>query len=65
MLGGFQLREFGFIADNPVSTLFHYRQKSHMDFWFMALFNYAEAIGITWTMKKEIPDDDRHALCRG
>ena len=30
-----------FVADNPGLTLFHCHQKLHMDFGFMALFNYA------------------------
>jgi FtsP/CotA-like multicopper oxidase with cupredoxin domain len=41
MLGGFQELEFDFIADNPGLTLFHCHQQLHMDFGFMALFNYA------------------------
>ncbi|WP_407175240.1 multicopper oxidase family protein [Bradyrhizobium sp. STM 3562] len=41
MLGGFQEAEFDFVADNPGSTLFHCHQQLHMDFGFMALFNYA------------------------
>jgi FtsP/CotA-like multicopper oxidase with cupredoxin domain len=41
MLGGFQELEFDFIADNPGRTLFHCHQQLHMDFGFMALFNYA------------------------
>jgi FtsP/CotA-like multicopper oxidase with cupredoxin domain len=41
MLGGFQELEFHFVADNPGSTLFHCHQQLHMDFGFMALFNYA------------------------
>ena len=41
MLGGFQELEFDFVADNPGLTLFHYHQQLHMDFGFMALFNYA------------------------
>jgi len=41
MLGGFQELEFDFIADNPGPTLFHCHQQLHMDFGFMALFNYA------------------------
>ena len=40
MLGGFQEVEFDFVADNPGLTLFHCRQQMHMDFGFMALFNY-------------------------
>ncbi|HZZ61038.1 MAG TPA: multicopper oxidase domain-containing protein [Roseiarcus sp.] len=41
MLGGYQEVEFDFIADNPGPTLFHCHQQLHMDFGFMALFNYA------------------------
>jgi FtsP/CotA-like multicopper oxidase with cupredoxin domain len=41
MLGGFQEIEFDFIADNPGRTLFHCHQQLHMDFGFMALFDYA------------------------
>jgi FtsP/CotA-like multicopper oxidase with cupredoxin domain len=29
------------VADNPGPTLFHCHQQLHMDFGFMALFNYA------------------------
>jgi FtsP/CotA-like multicopper oxidase with cupredoxin domain len=38
------LHEFDFVADNPELTLFHCHQQLHMDFGFMALFNYAQAI---------------------
>jgi FtsP/CotA-like multicopper oxidase with cupredoxin domain len=41
MLGGFQEIEFDFIADNPGLTLFHCHQQLHMDFGFMALFQYS------------------------
>ncbi|MDE2463933.1 MAG: multicopper oxidase domain-containing protein [Alphaproteobacteria bacterium] len=41
MLGGYQEAEFDFVADNPGATLFHCHQQLHMDFGFMALFNYA------------------------
>jgi len=41
MLGGFQEIEFDFGADNPGLTLFHCHQQLHMDFGFMALFDYA------------------------
>ncbi|MFI4934263.1 MAG: multicopper oxidase family protein [Caulobacterales bacterium] len=41
MLGGFQEVAFDFVADNPGRTLFHCHQQLHMDFGFMALFNYA------------------------
>jgi FtsP/CotA-like multicopper oxidase with cupredoxin domain len=40
MLGGFQELEFDFIANNPGRTLFHCHQQLHMDFGFMALFDY-------------------------
>jgi FtsP/CotA-like multicopper oxidase with cupredoxin domain len=41
MLGGFQDVELDFVADNPGPTLFHCHQQLHMDYGFMALFNYA------------------------
>ena len=41
MLGGFQELAFDFVADNPGPSLFHCHQQLHMDFGFMALFNYA------------------------
>jgi FtsP/CotA-like multicopper oxidase with cupredoxin domain len=41
MLGGFQEVAFDFVADNPGKTLFHCHQQLHMDFGFMALFDYA------------------------
>jgi FtsP/CotA-like multicopper oxidase with cupredoxin domain len=41
MLGGFQELAFDFVADNPGKTLFHCHQQLHMDFGFMALFDYA------------------------
>ncbi|MGA8707115.1 MAG: multicopper oxidase domain-containing protein [Steroidobacteraceae bacterium] len=40
MLGGYQEIEFDFVADNPGLTLFHCHQQLHMDFGFMALFDY-------------------------
>lgn len=40
MVGGFQEIEFDFVADNPGMTLFHCHQQLHMDFGFMALFDY-------------------------
>jgi FtsP/CotA-like multicopper oxidase with cupredoxin domain len=40
MLGGFQELEIDFVADNPGLTLFHCHQQLHMDFGFMALFDY-------------------------
>jgi FtsP/CotA-like multicopper oxidase with cupredoxin domain len=33
-------RAFDFVADNPGQTLFHCHQQLHMDFGFMALFDY-------------------------
>ena len=41
MLGGFQELECDFVADNPGRTLFHCHQQLHMDYGFMALFDYA------------------------
>ena len=41
MLGGYQEVEVDFAADNPGLTLFHCHQQLHMDFGFMALFDYA------------------------
>lgn len=43
MLGGFQEVAFDFVADNPGLTLFRCHQRLHMDFGFMALFNYGGA----------------------
>jgi FtsP/CotA-like multicopper oxidase with cupredoxin domain len=43
MLGGFQEVAFDFVADNPGLTLFHCHQQLHMDFGFMALFDYRGA----------------------
>jgi FtsP/CotA-like multicopper oxidase with cupredoxin domain len=40
MLGGYQEMEIDFVADNPGLTLFHCHQQVHMDFGFMALFEY-------------------------
>ncbi len=40
MLGGYQTMEVDFVADNPGRTLFHCHQQLHMDFGFMALFDY-------------------------
>jgi FtsP/CotA-like multicopper oxidase with cupredoxin domain len=40
MLGGYQEAEIGFVANNPGMTLFHCHQQLHMDFGFMALFDY-------------------------
>ena len=41
MLGGYQEAEVDLVADNPGMTLFHCHQQLHMDFGFMALFDYA------------------------
>ena len=41
MVGGYQAVEVDFVADNPGMTLFHCHQQLHMDFGFMALFDYA------------------------
>jgi FtsP/CotA-like multicopper oxidase with cupredoxin domain len=40
MRGGYQQMEMDFVADNPSRTLFHCHQQLHMDFGFMALFDY-------------------------
>jgi FtsP/CotA-like multicopper oxidase with cupredoxin domain len=40
MLGGHQIYEIDFVADNPGLTLFHCHQQLHMDFGFMTLFDY-------------------------
>lgn len=40
MLGGFQEMDVDFTANNPGLTLFHCHMQLHMDFGFMALFNY-------------------------
>ncbi|HUB60679.1 MAG TPA: multicopper oxidase domain-containing protein [Puia sp.] len=40
MLGGFQEMDVDFVADNPGLTLFHCHMQLHMDFGFMALFDY-------------------------
>ena len=50
MLGGFQEIEFDFVADNPGRTLFHCHQQLHMDFGFMALFDYADRRNCTTEM---------------
>ena len=41
MVGGYQEMEVDFTANNPGLTLFHCHQQVHMDFGFMALFEYA------------------------
>jgi FtsP/CotA-like multicopper oxidase with cupredoxin domain len=40
MVGGYSEMEVDFVADNPGLTLFHCHQQLHMDFGFMALFEY-------------------------
>ena len=40
MVGGYQSVDVDFTADNPGLTLFHCHQQLHMDFGFMALFDY-------------------------
>ncbi len=40
MLGGYQQMEIDFVANNPGLTLFHCHKQLHMDFGFMALFDY-------------------------
>ncbi|MBS1528197.1 MAG: multicopper oxidase domain-containing protein [Bacteroidetes bacterium] len=40
MLGGFQTMDIDFTADNPGLSLFHCHMQLHMDFGFMALFDY-------------------------
>ncbi len=42
MLGGFQEMDVDFVADNPGMTLFHCHMQLHMDFGFMALFDYVD-----------------------
>ena len=40
MVGGYQQTNIDFVADDPGMTLFHCHQQLHMDFGFMALFDY-------------------------
>ncbi len=40
MVGGYQAVEVDFVADDPGLTLFHCHQQLHMDYGFMALFEY-------------------------
>jgi len=40
MLDGYQEMEIDVVADNPGLTLFHCHQQLHMDFGFMAVFDY-------------------------
>jgi FtsP/CotA-like multicopper oxidase with cupredoxin domain len=42
MLGAYQEIEVDFVADNPGLTLFHCHMQLHMDFGFMALFDYIQ-----------------------
>ncbi|PPQ34255.1 multicopper oxidase family protein [Rhodopila globiformis] len=44
MLGGYQEAEVDFVADDPGATLFHCHQQLHMDFGFMALFDYENPV---------------------
>jgi FtsP/CotA-like multicopper oxidase with cupredoxin domain len=41
MLGGYQEMDIDFTTDNPGLTLFHCHMQLHMDYGFMALFDYA------------------------
>ena len=38
--GDYQQMEIDFVANNPGLTLFHCHKQLHMDFGFMALFDY-------------------------
>lgn len=40
LLAGYQEMDVDVIADNPGLTLFHCHQQLHMDYGFMALFDY-------------------------
>jgi len=40
MVGGYQSVEVDFVANDPGLTLFHCHQQLHMDYGFMALFDY-------------------------
>ena len=40
MLGGYQEMEIDVVASNPGLSLFHCHQQLHMDFGFMAPFDY-------------------------
>jgi hypothetical protein len=61
MLGGFQEVEFDFVADNPGLTLFHCHQQLHMDYGFMALFNYYVGTRDHMHSPAEWPDEHLHA----
>jgi FtsP/CotA-like multicopper oxidase with cupredoxin domain len=41
MLGAYQETDIDFTADNPGRSLFHCHMQLHMDYGFMALFDYA------------------------
>jgi FtsP/CotA-like multicopper oxidase with cupredoxin domain len=41
MLGGYKEMDIDFTTDNPGLTLFHCHMQLHMDYGFMALFDYA------------------------
>jgi FtsP/CotA-like multicopper oxidase with cupredoxin domain len=41
MVGGYQEVAVDFVANNPGPTLFHCHQQLHMDYGFMALFDYS------------------------
>ncbi len=43
MLGGYQEADIDFGADNPGPALYHCHQQLHMDFGFMALFDYVRS----------------------
>nr|WP_294529378.1 multicopper oxidase domain-containing protein [uncultured Rhodopila sp.] len=43
MLGGFHKVAFDCVAANPGLSLFHCHQQLHMDFGFMALFDYGQS----------------------
>ena len=40
MLNSYQTMDIDFVGNNPGRTLFHCHQQLHMDFGFMALFDY-------------------------
>jgi FtsP/CotA-like multicopper oxidase with cupredoxin domain len=42
-LGGYQEADIDFGADNPGPALYHCHQQLHMDFGFMALFDYVRS----------------------
>ena len=63
MLGGFQKVEFDFVADNPGLTLFHCHQQLHMDFGFMALFQYAQ-VNRGNALRQRSPKDNKFAAVK-